>query len=47
MSFPPACSFLVKTHAVEHGHQTQWILDSLKKLIEGGRLRQDGIYAIG
>ena len=35
-----------ETHAVEQGGRTQWILDSLKALIEGGRLRQDGIYAI-
>jgi hypothetical protein len=33
-------------HAIEQAHRTQWILDSLKALIEGGRLRQDGIYAI-
>ncbi len=31
---------------VEQPNQTQWILDSLRALIEGGRLRQDGIYAI-
>ena len=31
---------------VEQADLTQWILDSLKVLIEGGRLRQNGIYAI-
>ena len=36
-----------ETHAVEHDHGIQWILDSLKAIIEGGRLRQDGIYSIG
>ena len=39
--------FPAETHAVDHSHQMNWILDSLKAIIESGRLRQDGIYAIG
>jgi hypothetical protein len=35
-----------ETHAVEQASQTEWILASLRALIEAGRLRQNGIYAI-
>jgi hypothetical protein len=35
-----------ETHAVDQASRTEWILASLKNLIESGRLRQDGIYAI-
>lgn len=39
--------FPAETHAIEHQHQINWILDSLKTIIGDGRLRQNGIYAIG
>ncbi len=34
------------THFHTHGNKTDWILDALKDIIEGGELRQDGIYSI-
>ena len=38
--------FPAETH-IEHKNEINWILDSLKVIIEDGRLKQNGIYAIG
>jgi len=36
-----------ETHAVEHNHRTDWIVDSIRGIIESDRLHDQGIYSIG
>jgi hypothetical protein len=39
--------FPSEKHAVEHGHDTKWLVDSLRTILESGQLRGHGIYSVG